>query len=228
MKVSVRQLQVFEATARLSSYTLAAQELHLTQPAVSMQVRQFEEEVGLPLFEKLGKQVSLTEAGREIFQYCRSINRSLQEMEDVIESLKGVSRGRLCVAVTSTVNFFAPRLLAAFHKRYPNIGLRLDVAKRKRLVQQLQEDSVDLVLMGQPPEAVDVESDAFMENPLVVIAPPGHPLENEKQVPIERLAEEVFVIWTLVAQARMHPPAPIKHKLTGCLNGRKMPGVLTR
>ena len=196
MNISLRQLRIFEAVARLSSYTRAAEELHLTQPAVSMQVRQLEDEVGLRLFEKLGKQISLTEAGREIFHYSRSINRSLQEMEEVVESLKGVRRGSLNVAVASTVNYLAPRLLAAFHKRYPGIGLRLDVTNRERLVHQLQANTVDLVLMGQPPEAVDVDvvSEAFMDNPLVVIAPPGHPLEGEKQVPFEQLADEVFVM----------------------------------
>jgi DNA-binding transcriptional LysR family regulator len=194
MNISLRQLRVFEAVARLSSFTRAAEELHLTQPAVSMQVRQLEDEVGLPLFEKLGKRISLTEAGRELFHYSRNIDRSLQEMEEVLESLKGVNRGRLSVAVASTVNYFAPRLLAAFHQRYPGIGLRLDVTNRERLVQQLQANSVDMVLMGQPPEDVDVESEAFMDNPLVVVAPPEHPLAGEKHVSVLRLAEEVFLI----------------------------------
>lgn len=194
MNVSLRQLRVFETVARLSSYTRAAAELHLTQPAVSMQVRQLEDEVGLPLFEKLGKHISLTEAGREIFHYSRGIGRSLQEMEDVVESLKGVSRGRLNIAVASTVNYFAPRLLAVFHQRYPGIGLQLDVTNRERLVHQLQANAVDMVLMGQPPPGVDVESEIFMDNPLVVIAPPGHPFVGEQPIGIRRLAEEVFVM----------------------------------
>jgi len=183
MNVSLRQLQVYETVARLLSYTRAAAELHLTQPAVSMQVRQLEEEVGLPLFEKLGKQISLTEAGHELFHYSRTIDRSLQEMEEVVESLKGVSRGRLSIAVASTVNYFAPRLLAAFHQRYPGIGLQLDVTNRERLIHQLRENAVDMVLMGQPPQAVEVESEAFMDNPLVVIAPPSiHLPENKRSV----------------------------------------------
>jgi DNA-binding transcriptional LysR family regulator len=194
MNVSLRQLRVFETVARLSSFTRAAEELHLTQPAVSMQVRQLEDEVGLPLFEKLGRQISLTEAGRELFHYSRSIDRSLQEMEEVVESLKGVNRGRLSVAVASTVNYFAPRLLAAFHQRYPGIGLRLDVTNRERVVHQLQANTVDMVLMGQPPDGVNVESEAFMDNPLVVVAPPEHPLAAEERVTLMRLAEEVFVM----------------------------------
>ena len=194
MNVSLRQLRIFENVARLLSYTRAAEELHLTQPAVSMQVRQLEEEIGLPLFEKLGRQIGLTEAGREIYDYSRSIDRALQEMEDVVESLKGVSRGHLSIAVASTVNYFAPRLLAAFHQCFPGIGLSLDVTNRERLVQQLQANSVDLVLMGQPPKRVDVESEAFMENPLVVVAPPGHPLAEAGRVDTGRLANEVFVM----------------------------------
>lgn len=194
MHVTLRQLRVFESVARNLSYTKASRELHLSQPAVSMQVGQLEEEIDLPLFEKLGKQISLTEAGREIYHYSLSINRSLQDMEEVVESLKGVSRGRLSIAVASTVNYFAPRLLAAFNQRYPGIGLRLDVTNRERVVHQLQANTVDMVLMGLPPEGVDVESEAFMENPLVLIAPPGHPLSGKVRADIHSLADKVFVM----------------------------------
>jgi DNA-binding transcriptional LysR family regulator len=115
-------------------------------------------------------------------------------MEEVLESLKGVSRGRLSIAVASTVNYFAPRLLAVFHQRYPGIHLRLDVTNRESLVRALEANSVDMVLMGLPPEEVDVESEAFMENPLVVIAPPDHALAGERGIPLSRLAGEVFVM----------------------------------
>ncbi|MCG6898112.1 MAG: LysR family transcriptional regulator [Thiocapsa sp.] len=194
MHVSLRQLRVFEAVARQLSYTRAAEELHLSQPAVSMQVRQLEEEAGLPLFERLGNRILLTEAGRELHEYSRSVNRLLQEMQEVLESLKGVNRGRLHLAVASTVNYFAPRLLAIYHRRYPGIGLQLDVTNRERLVRLLEDNAVDLVLMGIPPTDVQVESEAFMENPLVVIAPPDHALARERAIPLTRLAEEVFVM----------------------------------
>jgi LysR family transcriptional regulator, low CO2-responsive transcriptional regulator len=194
MNLSLRQLRVFEAVARLSSYTRAAEELHLSQPAVSMQVHQLEEAVGLPLFERMGKAIALTEAGREVHQYSRSINQSLQEMEEVLEALKGVNRGRLLVAVASTVNYFAPRLLAVFHQLYPGIGLRLDVTNRASLVRSLEANSIDIALMGVPPQDVDVEAEAFTENPLVVIAPPDHPLAAERSIPPARLTGEVFVM----------------------------------
>jgi DNA-binding transcriptional LysR family regulator len=194
MNISLRQLRVFEAVARLSSYTKAAEELHLSQPAVSMQVRQLEDVVGLPLFERLGKSIVLTEAGREIHQYSRSINRSLQEMEEVVEALKGVNRGGLHVAVASTVNYFAPRLLAVFHQRYPGIIPRLDVTNRESLVRLLEANGIDIALMGIPPGDVDVEAEDFTDNPLVVIAPPNHPLAGRRSIPLNRLAEEVFVM----------------------------------
>ena len=112
----------------------------------------------------------------------------------MVESLKGVSRGRLLVAVASTVNYFAPRLLAAFHQRFPGISLRLDVTNREALIRALEANAVDMVLMGQPPEGADLESETFMENPLVVIAPPEHSLVGRRDIPLARLADEVFVM----------------------------------
>ena len=194
MNVTFRQLTLFESVARNISFTRAAEELHLSQPAVSMQIRQLEDSVGLALFEKSGKRISLTEAGREVFHYSQSINRELSEMEEVLESLKGLSRGRLNIAVASTVNYFAPRLLAEFHKEYPGIKLELDVTNREKLIKMLIENSVDMVLMGQPPENVEVEYEGFMKNPLVVVAPPEHPLCSAKEIPVTRLSDEVFVM----------------------------------
>ena len=188
------QLKAFHAVAVHGGFSRAAEALGLTQPAVSMQVRQLEEELGLPLFEKLGRGITLTEAGQELVPYSQGINRSLRELQDVMESLKGVSRGRLSVAVASTVNYFAPRLLAAFHRAYPGIALSLDVTNREQLVRLLEANAVDVVLMGQPPEGVEVESEAFMDNPLVVVAPPDHPLAGRRDIPLARMAEEVFVL----------------------------------
>jgi DNA-binding transcriptional LysR family regulator len=194
MHVTLRQLNVFEAVARQLSYTRAAETLHLSQPAVSMQIRQLEDEVGLELFEKLGKKIQLTEAGRELFHYSQAINRQLREAEEVLESLKGLNRGRLKVAVASTVNYFAPRLMAAFSRRHPGVSVHLDVTNREALVRLLNANEADLVLMGQPPESLELESEPFMDNPLVVIAPSNHPLVAEKNVPLERITEELFLM----------------------------------
>lgn len=194
MHVTLRQLGVFEAVARHLSYTRAAELLHLTQPAVSMQVRQLEEAVGLELFEKVGRRIQLTEAGRELYHYSQAISQQLQEAEEVLESLKGLNQGRLKVAVASTVNYFAPRLMAAFHRRYPGIALHLDVTNREALVRMLEDNEADLVLMGLPPEGLDLEFEPFMDNPLVVIAPPSHPLAGESSISLTRVAQEVFVM----------------------------------
>ena len=194
MNVTMRQLSVFEAAARLLSYTRAAKELHLSQPAVSMQIRQLEDQAGLQLFEKLGRKLHLTEAGRELFQYTRSILHDLHEAEEVMEALKGLNTGQLNIGVASTVNYFAPRLLAAFSQRYPGISLSLEANNRENLIHMLNANEKDLVLMGRPPEQIDLESELFLENPLVVIAPPEHLLAKEHSIPLQRLAEETFVM----------------------------------
>ena len=194
MNVTLRQLSVFESAARLLSHTRAAKELHLSQPAVSMQIHQLEDQAGLQLFEKLGRKLHLTEAGHELFQYSRAILHDLHEVEDVLEALKGLNTGHLNIGVASTVNYFAPRLLAAFSHRYPGIKLSLEATNRENLIHMLSANEKDLVLMGRPPKQINLESEPFLENPLVVIAPPEHPLAKERNIPLQRLAEEIFVI----------------------------------
>src|SRR3569623_1506116 len=156
MNVTFRQLKVFESVARQLSYTRAAEELHLTQPAVSMQIKQLEDQVGLPLFEQLGKKIFLTEAGREMYHYSRAIAQQLEEAERVIAELKGVQRGRLSIAVASTANYFATRLLATFSQRYADVTISLDVTNREGLLRHLDDNADDLVIMGRPPQGLDL------------------------------------------------------------------------
>ena len=194
MNVTFRQLRVFEAVAGCLSYTQAAQELHLSQPAVSMQIKQLEENVGLPLFEKMGRQIYLTEAGREMHHYCRSIAGQLRELEEVLEHIKGIQRGRLDISVASTANYFATRLLAAFSRKYEGTTFSLDVTNRETLLRQLELNEKDLVIMGKPPEDRDLDATVFMDNPLVVIAAPDHPLVAEKELALKALQKETFVV----------------------------------
>lgn len=203
MHLTLRQLEVFQAVARHLSYTRAAEELHLSQPAVSMQIRQLGETAGLPLFEKLGKQIHLTEAGREFFHYSQAIGRQLQELEEVIEALKGVHTGHLRISVATTANYFATRLLAAFSRRYPGITFSLDVTNRKTLLDQLANNDTDLVIMGKPPDELELDATAFMDNPLVIIAPPDHPLADEHDIVLSRLRDEVFVARELQSGTRI-------------------------
>lgn len=194
LHLTLRQLQVFEAVARLLSFSRAARELHLSQPAVSMQVKLLEESVGLPLFEQLGKKIFMTEAGREMFHYSKSVAEQLREAEAVFEQMKGLDRGELKIAVASTANYFATQLLAHFCQAHPQVVVHLDVTNRADLLDQLEHNALDLAVMGQPPDGHDLVAESFMENPLVVIAPPDHPLVNTPQIPVKQLADEALIV----------------------------------
>lgn len=203
MHVTFRQMQVFESVARHRSYTRAAEVLYLSQPAVSLQIKQLENNLGIALFEKLGKKIYLTEAGREFFAYSKRITQQLNEAEAVLEDLKGVTRGRLSVSVASTANHFATRLLAEFSKRHPGTTISLDVTNRKSLLYQLDANEIDLVIMGKPPEEMDLLTEAFMDNPLVIIAPPDHRLAKSKHIPLSDLQQETFVVRELGSGTRI-------------------------
>ena len=190
---TLRQLQVFEKVASHLNYSRAAEELYLSQPAVSMQIKQLEAHIGLPLFEQMGKKIFLTEAGRELFHYSRNITQQLAEMQALFEEMKGLGQGRLTLSVVNTANYFTPQLLARFCRRYPGINVNLHVANRDAVLKQLADNSTDLAIMGQPPEGMDVSAESFLDNPLVVIAAPGHPLTKLKRVKFARLATETFL-----------------------------------
>lgn len=192
--VTFRQLTVFSSVARNLSFTRAAEELHLSQPAVSMQVRQLEDHIGLPLFEQLGKKIFLTEAGHEIYHYARNIAEQLLEAEAVIADLKGLKRGKLKIAVASTANYVAPKLLATFSQHYPTITVSLDVTNRQALLAELENNDIELAIMGKPPKELDLVAESFMENPLVIIAPANHRLAKVRNIPLQSLRNKVFLI----------------------------------
>jgi LysR family transcriptional regulator, low CO2-responsive transcriptional regulator len=194
LHLTLRQLKVFESAARHLNYTRAAEELFLTQPAVSMQVKQLEESLGVALFEQLGKRLHLTEAGQEVLGYARGVTQQLDELESVLNRMKGLSGGRLRISVATTANYFIPTLLGTFARRYPEVTVSLDVTNRETLLQQLAENIVDLVIMGQPPLEADVKAEAFMDNPLVIVAQPDHPLAAKKKITLKRLQDEVFLV----------------------------------
>lgn len=190
---TLRQLQVFEKVANHLNYSRAAEELFLSQPAVSMQIKQLEAHLGLPLFEQMGKKIFLTEAGRELFHYSHTITQQLAEMEAVFSEMKGLGQGKLTLSVVNTANYFTPQLLAKFCRRYPGINVNLQVANRDAVLKQLADNSTDLAIMGQPPDGMDVSAESFLDNPLVVIAAPDHALAKLKRVKFARLAEETFL-----------------------------------
>ena len=192
--ITLRQLKVFEAVARHLSFSRAAEELHLTQPAVSMQVKQLEEQAGLPLTEMVGKKVFLTGAGEEVARHARRIAQQLREANEALDAIKGVRGGRLSIGVVSTAKYFAPRLLAEFRKRHPGIELNLAVHNREIIVRQLADNEIDLAIMGQPPQEFATVAEGFADHPLVIIAPPDHPLAKEKKIAPAQLDQETFLI----------------------------------
>jgi DNA-binding transcriptional LysR family regulator len=194
MHITLRHLKIFEAVASCGSISRAAAELHLTQPAVSMQMKQLEEQVGLPLLEQVGKRMFLTEAGQELRGHARDIAARMIDLNAAMDQLRGLERGLLRLAVVSTANYFLPELIADFNRRYPGVRVSLQVANRESVLSALADNSTDLAITGQPPEMLDVVAQHFMDNPLVVIAAPGHPLAAQRAVPLQRMAEETLVV----------------------------------
>ena len=194
MNMTLRQLTLFRAVAQHLSFTRAAAELCLTQPAVSIQIKQLEGHVGMPLFEQVGKRIFLTDAGRELYAACGDIFARLQALETSLNELQGSITGQLKISVTTTAAYFAPLLFKAFSQRYPEVHFSLYVNNRNKVLERLGNNEDDLVIMGQVPEHLHVTAHPFLENPLVVLAPPLHPLVGESRIPLARLTQETILI----------------------------------
>ena len=189
-----RQLRVFEAVARHLSFSRAAEEMHLTQPAVSTLVKQLEGHAGLALFEQLGKKIYLTPAGTQLLGYVRAILGQLHEAEEAMAQLKGISGGTLNIAVISAGDYFFTRLLVEFQRRHPGVRLNLAVYNRAELLQQLANNQTDLAVMVRPPEEMDTIHESFAPHPYVIVAPPDHRLARKRRIAVSVLAEESFVV----------------------------------
>jgi len=195
MNITIRQLKVFREVARLQSFTRASKVLHLTQPAVSMQIKQLEEAVGLKLFEKQGRQISLTDAGDEIRLLSDSVLQQIDETQDHLQQIASGDQGKLRLAVATTVASVATRLMARFNEQHPAMSLHFTVTNREGLIQLLQNNETDIVIMGKPPEDLQLDTQELMANPLVIIAPPSHPLcESGKPVSLNTLFQQDFIL----------------------------------
>ena len=193
-RASLRQLQVFEAAARHLSFTHAANELFLSQPTVSMQIKKLEEVAGLPLFEQLGRQIYLTDAGTALYATAYEVLDTLARFEMEVADMQGLKTGHLRLAVVTTAKYFVPRVLGMFSQLYPGIDVSLKVTNRERLLERMTQNVDDLYIMGCPPQLPDVEFQPYLANPLVLLAPRNHPLAGHTQIPPERIAKEPFVI----------------------------------
>jgi DNA-binding transcriptional LysR family regulator len=193
--VNLHQLRAFESVARNRSFTRAAAELSLTQPAVSVQIRGLEKSLGTELFERLGRDVGLTQAGNFLLEYARRILALLEEARGAIDDLQGLRRGRVSVATVSTPGAYVlPPLLGAFRGVYPGIRVTLEVTNRAVVRRRLLENEADLVIMGRPPDDVEYVARPFLDNDLVVVAAPGHPLARRRRIALATLAEEPLVM----------------------------------
>jgi DNA-binding transcriptional LysR family regulator len=192
--LTIRQLEVLAAVGREGSVTAAAEALHLTQPAVSMQLRQLEEQVELALFETVGRRLQITEPGKELVKLATELLARLDDLEQTAQSLRGVGHGRMRLGVVSTAKYFAPRLLAQFLKLHPGLEFKLTLHNRAEIIEQLQSYSIDLGIMGRPPEGLHFEGTPFAPNPLVAVAAPSHPLSLRRELRPEDLADQPFIV----------------------------------
>jgi len=191
---TLRQLRVFDAVAQHLSFSRAAQALHLSQPAVSMQVKSLEALAGLPLFEQIRRKTFLTDAGRELQLRTHAMLRELDAAEETLGSLRGITEGHLAIALVSTAKYLAPALLAPFLKAHPGVSVKLAVDNRTAVVAQLAANAVDFAIMGRPPQGMDMVAEPFARHPHVMLASPRHPLAARRRISLARLATETFIV----------------------------------
>ena len=191
---TLHQLKVFETVARNSSFTRAAEELLITQPTVSSQVKQLTKSVGLPLFEQIGKSLYLTDAGRELLATCQDIFERLNNFEIKIADLKGTKQGQLNLAVITTAKYFIPRLLGSFCQNYPGIDVALKVTNHHEIQQRMMDNQDDLYIVSNPKQDIDLMSQPFLNNPLVVVARKDHPLAEQKNIGLNELNDQPFIM----------------------------------
>lgn len=193
-RATLKQFRIFESAARHLHFGRAAAELHLTQPAVSIQLKHLEHEVGLPLFEQMGRRMYLTFAGAELLGHVRTLIARLRDAEEAIESLRDEGGGELHIAATTTAEYFAPHLLAEFRKQRAGLKVRLTIDNREAVVRELADNAIDLAIMGRAPRRLDTVAVAFARHPLAIIAAPDHPLARKRSFAIKQLADDPFLI----------------------------------
>ena len=193
-RYTLRQLDTFLEVARQLSVSRAADLLHVTQPAVSMQIRQLEEIVGMPLYEHTGRKIRLTDAGQDFEMYAMGAIAQLRQLDDAMAERRGVKKGRVELAMVSTAKYFIPMLLVRFRKKFPGIEVSLQIHNRENIMQLLMRNEIDLVIMGRAPDTMDCVAAAFATNPLGVICAPDHTLSRRRSAPLSILNDQEFVV----------------------------------
>ncbi|MEL0660142.1 LysR family transcriptional regulator [Psychromonas arctica] len=193
MRATLHQLKVFRQVAISMNYTKAADKLGLSQPAVSIQLKQLENNLDIFLFEKIGKNLYLTPAGKELKLFCDELFVSFDNIDMTLSSLKGELTGDFRLSAVTSAKYFTPHLLGAFHKRHPKVNFHLDIVNREQIIKRLQDNKDDLVIMGLVPETMALAKYSFVDNPIIVIANPQHPLAKQKNIPLAELANHAFI-----------------------------------
>lgn len=194
MNVTFRQLRLFLTLAELGSITATAKASHVTQPTVSMQLRELAGSIGLPLYEVIGKRLFLTQAGEELAVTAQTMVGEWTDFGQRMDAMKGLTRGRLRIAVVSTAKYFIPRILGSFCSSHPDVDIALEVLNRDGVVQRLRANQDDLYIMSMPPGDIAIEKQVFLSNPLVVVAPSSHRLAGEKHIELSSLQKERFIL----------------------------------
>lgn len=193
MRATLHQLKVFNYVANFMSYTEAGNQLGMTQPAVSIQLKQLENSLDLLLFEKIGKKLFLTPAGQKLHLFCIDLFARIDGMDSTLSAMKGGLQGDFRLAAVTSAKYFTPHLLGAFHKHYPDVNLHLEIDNRERIIQRLKENKDDMVIMGLVPESMSLTQYPFVDNNIVIVASPSHPLAHQKNIPLIELKKHPFI-----------------------------------
>ena len=194
LRYTLRQLDTFLEVARELSISRAAEKLHVTQPAISMQMRQLEDAVGMPLYEQIGRKIRLTDAGQDFQQYAIAAIAQLKQLEDAMAERRGLKKGRVELAIVSTAKYFVPMLLVLFRKKFPAIEVVLQIHNRESIMNLLTRNEIDLVIMGHTPDTIEYVAAAFATNPMGIISAPEHPLSRRRHAPLSILNDQEFVV----------------------------------
>lgn len=194
MNITFKQLKLFQAFADAKSVSMAAKQLFVTQPTASMQLKEITQSVGIPLYEVISKKIYLTDAGKELAHTARDILNTWSTFEQQMDATKGISRGKLKIAVVSTAKYFMPRLIGQFCKKYPDIDVSLEILNRNGVVARMMDNLDDIYIMSQPPKGMALEDHIFMDNHLVAIAALGSPIAKRSKIALNALKDHRFIL----------------------------------
>lgn len=212
MNITFRQLRLFLALAQTQSVTKAARMMHVTQPTASMQLKEMTENIGQPLFEVISKRIHLTALGLELAKTAKEMCGQWETFEQHVTQMKGLTKGNLRIAVVSTAKYFIPKLLGSFCSKYPEVNISLEILNRDGVIKRVEDNSDDLYVMSKPPLHVDIEDHILMPNPLCMIAYKDHPLANKKNLQLQDLKQERFILRELGSGTRMSTELYFKQK----------------